>query len=131
MAWRRGQAYGQDLRERVLAAVDAGGSMRQVATRFEVSVSYVAKACARRRVLGQSTPGAQRNHVAPRLAGLQQQLSAQAAAQPDATIAELRAWAASTHGVTVSHAAMWTALARLGLRLKKSRCVRPSSTAPT
>jgi hypothetical protein len=36
MAWRRGQALGQDLRDRVLA--DAGRPARAVAARFEVSV---------------------------------------------------------------------------------------------
>ena len=41
MAWRRGQALGQDLRDRVLA--DAGRPARAVAARFGVSVSYVVK----------------------------------------------------------------------------------------
>lgn len=40
MAWQRGQAYGQDLRDRVLAAE---GSIREVAQRFAVSDSYVAR----------------------------------------------------------------------------------------
>lgn len=38
MAWRRGQTYSQDLRDRVLAANHL--SARQAAERFEVSVSY-------------------------------------------------------------------------------------------
>jgi hypothetical protein len=41
MSWRRGQAYGQDLRDRVLAA--AGEPIRMVAARFGVSASYVSK----------------------------------------------------------------------------------------
>jgi hypothetical protein len=41
MAWRRGQAYGQDLRDRVLAFSDL--TLVQVATRFGVSPSYVSK----------------------------------------------------------------------------------------
>ena len=47
MAWRRGQAYGQDLRERVLGA--AGLSLRAAAARFAVSPSYVSKVRARLR----------------------------------------------------------------------------------
>ncbi len=35
MAWRRGQAYGQDLRDRVLAYSDL--TLVQVATHFDVS----------------------------------------------------------------------------------------------
>ena len=38
MSWRKGQAYGQDLRDRVLAVQ---GLLREVAERFGVSASYV------------------------------------------------------------------------------------------
>jgi len=48
-------------------------------------------------------------------------LRARVAAEADATVAELRAWAAKEHGVTVSHPVMWRTLARLGLTLKKTR----------
>jgi transposase len=56
---RRGQAYSQDLRERVLAADDL--SARQAAARFGVSVSYVVKARQRRARHGTLTPGPQRS----------------------------------------------------------------------
>ncbi len=59
MAWRRGQAYGQDLRERVAAAT--GLSLRAAAARFAVSPSYVAKVRLRLRRTGEATPGPQRN----------------------------------------------------------------------
>src|ERR1700719_1765246 len=49
MGWRSGQAYSQDLRERILAAVDAGMSVREAATVFRVSISYIYKAMIRRR----------------------------------------------------------------------------------
>ena len=54
MIWHPGQAYGQDLRDRVLCAK---GSIREVALRFSVSESYVARARSRRRRLGEDTPG--------------------------------------------------------------------------
>jgi len=54
MAWRRGQALDQDLRDRVLAHPDA--TLAVVAERFGVSKSYVSKTRARLRHLGQSTP---------------------------------------------------------------------------
>jgi hypothetical protein len=47
MAWRRGQAYGQDLRDRVLSA--EGEPIREVAERLSVSPSYVVKVRARLR----------------------------------------------------------------------------------
>ena len=117
MTWRRGQAYGQDLRERVAAATSL--SLRAAAARFAVSPSYVAKVRSRLRRTGEATPGPQRNHVPPRLAPLEGALRARVAAGADATLAELRAWALAEHGVRVSQPVMWKTLARLGLTLKK------------
>ena len=118
MAWRRGQAYGQDLRDRVLAS--GGAPLREVAERFGVSPSYVAKVRARLRWFGESTPGPQRNHVPPRLAPLEDALRARVAAGADATLAELRAWALAEHGIRVSQPVLWKTLGRLGLTLKKT-----------
>ena len=118
MAWRRGQAYGRDLRERVLGA--AGLSLRAAAARFAVSPSYVAKVRSRLRRTGEATPGPQRNHVPPRLAPLEDALRARVAAGADATLAELRAWVLAEHGKRVSQPVVWKTLARLGLTLKKT-----------
>lgn len=122
MRWRRGQAYGQDLRDRVLAAV--GEPIRAVAARFGVSASYVSKVRSRLRETGEATSGPQRNRVAPRLAPLYDRLRARVAEHSDATITELRAWAAGEHGIAVSHPVMWKTLARLGLTLKKTAARR-------
>lgn len=69
MSWRQGQAYGQDLRDRVLGAT---GLLRDVAARFGVSQSYLSRARKRRSRLGQVSPGAQCNHVPLRLAPLRE-----------------------------------------------------------
>lgn len=53
MGWRSGQSYSQDLRDRVLGAVDGGMAVRQVAVTFQVSIAYIYKALIRRRL---STP---------------------------------------------------------------------------
>ena len=87
MAWRRGQAYGQDLRDRVLACADM--TLVEVATRFDVSPSSVSKVLARLRVLGQATSGAQRGHLPLRLAEFTDALQARIKASPDATLNEL------------------------------------------
>jgi transposase len=129
MAWRRGQAFGQDLRERVLAA--AGRPARAVAARFGVSVSYVVKARQRLRDTGEASARPQRNHVAPRLAPHHEAIRAEVAKRPSATLGELRAWLAATRGAVVGHAAMWRTLHRLDLTRKKSRSGRRSRTAPT
>lgn len=129
MSRRRGQAYGADLRDRVLAATQE--TIRAVAARFQVSPSYVSKVRARLRKTGQRAPGPQHNHVRPRLEPYYDVLRARVAERADATIAELRAWLQQEHGVTVSHPVMWEALGRLGLTLKKSASVRPSRTVRT
>ena len=43
MGWRSGQAYSQDLRNRVLATVDEGRAVREAAPLFKVSIAYSAK----------------------------------------------------------------------------------------
>ena len=118
MAWRRGRAYGQDLRERVAAA--ASLSLRAAAARFAVSPSYVSNVRARLRDTGEATPGPRRNHLPPRLAPLADALRARVASGSDASLAELRAWVLAEHGVRVNQPVMWKTLARLDLTLKKT-----------
>ena len=50
-----GRPYSQDLRDRVLSAVDSGMSPAEVAELFEVNVSYVYKVLIRRRTTGSTT----------------------------------------------------------------------------
>lgn len=131
MSWRRGQAYSQDLRDRVLAAVDEGMSVRAVAERFGVSPAYVAKAAARRRRTGERSARAQRSHQEQKLLRYHTAIRAHVRACPDATINELRQWLAAEYAVTSSTGGMWNTLARLGLTLKKSRSGRASKTGRT
>ena len=94
----RGQPYGADLRERVLAAT--GETIRSVGARFSVSPSYVSKVRTQLHETGQSTPGPQHNHVRPRLEPFYEVLRVRVAEQADATIAELRAWMAASRSAT-------------------------------
>jgi transposase len=126
MGWRSGQAYSQDLRERILAAVDAGMSVREAATLFRVSVSYIYKAMIRRRRTGETAARCQHGHVGQKLAAYQDAIRHRVSSQPDATLDELRAWLLANHGVSVSQGGMWNALDRLGLTLKKRRNTPPS-----
>jgi transposase len=127
MAWRTGQAYSQDLRERVLAAVDAGMAVRAAAPLYRVSISYIYKAMIRRRISGEVTARPQRCHLGQKLAAYQDAIRQRVSAQPDATLDELRGWMLASHGVSVSQGGMWNALDRLGLTHKKRRNTRPSS----
>ena len=122
MAWHPGQAYGQDLRDRVLGA---DGTIHEIAKRFAVSDSYVARARGKRRRFGEVSAGVQCNHVPPRLAGLELSLASQVEAGPDQTLAQLCEWVQQEHSVRVGITTMWKTLGRLGLSFKK----RPSTPA--
>lgn len=128
MSWRRGQAYGQDLRDRVLGA---RGSIREVAARFGVSESFVSRARSRRRKTGQSSSRPQCSHTPSRLLGLETALAAQVEAKTDQTLRDLCQWLEGEHGVRVCVSTMCKALARLGLTLKKSRCTPRSKPVRT
>jgi transposase len=131
MLWQRGKAYSQDLRGRVLAAADEGQRVGQIATMFQVSVSYVSKALSRRQRTGVTTALPQRCHVPRKLAGLHEAIRERVLACPDATLAELRSWLEKTHQVTASTGLLCKTLAELDLTYKKSRCMRPSRAGRT
>jgi len=128
VSWRRGQAYSQDLRERVLSADTL--SAREAAERFGVSVSYVVKARQRRERLGVLTPGAQRSWTPRKLAAHHGAIEAEVRARPEVTLAELCTWLLAEFGVSASIGTMWNTLRRLGLTLKKSASRPPSAPGP-
>jgi transposase len=131
MAWRQGQAYSEDLRTRVLAAVDRGGRVYEIAPLFGVSVSYIYKALARRRATGLASALPSRGRPGRKLAEHVEALAAYVAGHPDATLGELADWSARERGVRVCVATMWATLQALGLTLKKSRATPPSRSART
>ena len=132
MAWRQGQSYSEDLRARVLAAVDGGMAARVAAKVFRVSVSYIYKALIRRRRTGELTASARRGHRPRKLSPAQEAgLASHIEAHPDLTLKALQAWLLAEHEVRLSNGAMWSAVARLGLSFKKRRSGRPSRTART
>src|SRR5437016_13201425 len=132
MAWRRGQSYSEDLRGRVLAAVDGGMAARAAASVFRVSVSYIYKALIRRRRTGETCASSRRGHRPRKLTPEREAaVAAHIAAHPDITLAALQTWLAGEHAVRLSNGAMWSAVARLGLSFKKRHCAPPSRTART
>jgi transposase len=127
MAWRQGQSYSEDLRARVLAAVDSGVAARAAAKLFRVSVSYIYKALIRRRRTGETGASSRRGR---KLSSVQEAaLAAHITAHPDLTLAALQAWLLAEHEVRLSNGAMWSAVARLGLSFKKRRSAPASRTA--
>ena len=126
-----GVAYSQDLRERVMAAVDGGLGVYSAAPMFRVSVSYIYKALGRRRATGDVTAHKSGGGPKPKLAAYDEALRAQVTRKADITLVELQAWLATDHAVKVSVGCLWARVRHLGLALKKSRNAPPSRTAPT
>jgi transposase len=120
------RAYSTDLRERVVAACDAGVATReQIAARFSVSVTWIRKLIRQRRLTGSIAPR-------PRGGGRARAFDAEADRRlreavrhdDDATLREL----ADAAGVACCASAVHRALKRLGITRKKSRGGRPSTT---
>ena len=112
-------ALSQDLRARLLAAVEAGSSRRQAALRFAVSPSAVIKLVQRVHQTGTLAPARIGGYRRPLLEAHEARLRALLAATPDMTLAEIRAELMRHEGVEVSLSTIHTTLARLGLRRKK------------
>ena len=121
MGWRSGQSYSQDLRDRVLGAVDGGMAARKAATIYKVSVAYIYKALIRRRLTGDTgiNPGRGRP---PRKLSIEQEVSliAHIRSRPGITLAQAQAWLEAEHGIDLSTGAVWNTAQRLGLSFKKS-----------
>jgi transposase len=115
-----------DLRQRVLQDCDAGMSTLAVAQKYRVSDCWVRKLKRRRRLRGTAAPTPPRRPPA-RWATDADRIRAAVAAQPDLTLAELKA----RLDLTYSLATPWRATKALGLTLKKKWIGRPNGTAPT
>jgi len=124
-----GRAYSQDLRGRVMAAVDSGTGAYAAASIFRVSVSYIYKVLARRTKTGETCARPWAGGPKPKLAAHDEALRDRVMSEPDATLAELQAWLVAQHNVKVSIGCLWKRLRQHGLTLKKSHCAPPNKSA--
>jgi len=83
--------YSMDLRTRVLEDCDSGLASQAVAAKFRVSRSWVDRVKQRRRETGEVAPRPQTVFKKQAFAGQEDRLRALVDAQPDRTLAELRA----------------------------------------
>ena len=110
-----------DFRERLVAAIDAGLSPGEAATRFRVSVRTIYRWLGRHR-RGESLAERPRSGRPPKLTPAHEpQLRTLVAAQPDATLPEYAARLEAATGVRLSPSHLSRILRRLNLPLKKSR----------
>jgi len=125
------RAYGDDLRRKFLSAYDrGGGTLEELAGRFDVSPGWAKKISAQRNRTGQAERVPHQPGRKPRAgAETQKQVVGWVRAQPDLTLSELSAKLNREGSVVLSRGRVWYLLRRLGLRLKKSRSTPPSATA--
>ena len=81
------KSYSQDLRERVIEAVEMGASRHEAADRFEVSVSSAVKWLQRWRQSKSATPKPRGGSISP-LEAYAKEILMMLAAQPDLTLME-------------------------------------------
>ena len=109
----------QDLRERVMRAVEQGGSAAAVARRFDVSASAVLKLMRRVRDTGSMAPARIGGTRTPLLDGHEAVLRELTTAQPGITLAEMQAALRKRDIVPGSLSTIWSTLRRIGLTHKK------------
>jgi transposase len=109
-----------DLRQRIVAAVERGSSIREAARRFAVSPSAAIKLMQRVRTTGRAAPARYGGHRRPLLAPYEADLRRLVEARPDITLAELQAELQRRLGVVAGLSTLHNALRRIGLRHKKS-----------
>ena len=114
--------YSEDLRLRVVHAVESGKTTREVGVLYQVSPGFVSNIyqCWRQtgHVHSKQIGGYRRALLEPYKAVLSEQLSN----SPSMTLKEVQAWLASEYGLTVSISAIDKFIRfKLGYRYKKNR----------
>ena len=95
--------FSQDLRDRIVRAVERGSSIRQAAERFEVSPSAAVKLLRRVRETGSAAPAAIGGYRGRQLDPHEALVRSVLEAQPDITLAEIQA-ELRRHGIVVGAA---------------------------
>jgi transposase len=116
------KAYSVDLRQRVLDALDRGMPRAQVVSTFQVSLASLKRWLAAQRDTGDISPQRPNGGSEATITSDQhQELRAQVAAFPDATLAEHATRWNAAHATTISQWTIGRAIRSLGLTRKKSR----------
>ena len=122
-----GKPYSEDLRERAVAAIEAGHTRESVAELFRLSLSTVGRLIRRKRETGSIRPdkfGGYKKHALHAHADRVWQLVSE---QPDITLLEIQAGLAKDK-VTVSQTAIFRFLRHGNLTFKKKVCTPPNKT---
>ena len=124
------RAYSEDLRLRVIGAVEAGASCRQAARRYEIGESTAIRWVARWRSTGIAAArpqgGDRRSHRIEAYAAL---ILGAVEERADITLAELVEHVQAETGARFATGTFWRFFDRRGITVKKRRAMRPSRSA--
>ncbi len=119
----------QDLRRRLLCAVEGGSSARSAAARFAVSASAAIKLVRRVRETGSAEPAKIGGYRKPLLSGHENLLRELTSSHKGITLAEIRGSLIERGIDPGSLTTIWSTLRRLGLTHKKSTARRRAGSA--
>ena len=122
------KAYSQDLRERILRAVDDGYPRAEIVQMFGISLSTLKRYMKQRREKGHVRPKAIPGRPPKKRAQVEVGLMAQLQAHDDATLEQHCDLWEQTHGERVSRWTMSRAIKRLAWTRKKSPWGQRSAT---
>ena len=114
------KALSMDIRERAMARLDAGETVRRIAEALSVAPSSVVKWSERRREIGSVAPGKVGGHVLPKIRGADADWLRARMAEGDFTLRGLVAELAE-RGLKVDDRTMWAFAHAEGLSFKKNR----------
>ena len=116
-----GRTLSQDLRDRVIAAVDGGMSRNAAAARFGVAVATAVRWVQTWRTEGLPTPRPKGGDLrSQRIEGYREVILAAIEAQVDVTLVELSELLRERHGASFAPSTIWRFLNRHGMTLKKT-----------
>ena len=119
-----------DIRERLVSAVDGGLSRRSAAKRFGVAASTAIHWVDRWRRTGDVRPRPQGgDNRSQRIEAHAEEILALVEETPDITLAEIAAYLYDAHGLGVAQSTVWRLLDRHAMTFKKNRA-RQRTAAP-
>jgi len=122
-----GKALSMDLRERAMARLSGGESVRQVAAALDVAPSSVVKWSQRLRETGSCAPAGTGGHPPRKIAGTYEAWLLERITSPftlRGLVAEL-----AGRGLTVDYRTVWAFVHRTGYSFKKNRAGRRAAPA--
>ena len=118
-----------DLRRRVVTAVDDGMSRRGAAKRFGIAPSTAVKWVRAWRLTGSYRPRPQGgDRRSQRIGARAEAVLALVEETPDMTLSEIAAHLESEHGLRVSQSTVWRFFHRRGITFKKNRARQRAAT---